>query len=146
MFEFNELFNKNMNTFSIMFTIVSIFIGIVFILVIAMIISPKLRAKLMHRQVKSLKYMTEYSKKDLEDIKYNLEDAMINADNRMYEENYDKIKNVNTKKAETISDSIKIKTNAIKEGLSSSKEYCKYCGEIIDNDSVFCKKCGKQVK
>lgn len=146
MFEFNELFNKNMNTFSIMFTIVSIFIGIVFILVIAMIISPKLRAKLMHRQVKSLKYMTEYSKKDMEDIKYNLEDAMINADNRMYEENYDKIKNVNTKKAETISDSIKIKTNAIKEGLSSSKEYCKYCGEIIDNDSVFCKKCGKQVK
>lgn len=23
--------------------------------------------------------------------------------------------------------------------------YCKHCGELIDNDSTFCKKCGKRV-
>lgn len=25
-------------------------------------------------------------------------------------------------------------------------KYCKYCGEIIDSDSIICSKCGKQVE
>ena len=30
--------------------------------------------------------------------------------------------------------------------MEENKKYCKYCGEIIDNDCVICPKCGKQVE
>ena len=52
--------------FDVMFVVIPIFIGIVFIFVLAMIISPKFRGKMMARQVKSMKYMLDESKKDLE--------------------------------------------------------------------------------
>lgn len=64
--------------------------------------------------------MTDYSKEDLEDI----------ADAAAY----------------ILADSIKIKAKAIKDGLSDEKMYCKHCGNLIDSDSTFCKKCGKNNK
>ena len=30
--------------------------------------------------------------------------------------------------------------------LEEGKKYCKYCGEVIDEDCVVCPKCGKQVE
>lgn len=33
---------------------------------------------------------------------------------------------------------------AIKEGFADDKMYCKHCGELIDADSKFCNKCGKE--
>ena len=60
--------------FDIMFTIVPMFIGIVFIFVILSIISPKFRGKMMSRQIKATKHMVDYSKEDLEDLKDLLQD------------------------------------------------------------------------
>jgi hypothetical protein len=30
------------------------------------------------------------------------------------------------------------------EVANKQKNYCKYCGELIDDDSIFCKHCGKR--
>ena len=66
----------------ILFYIVPILIGITFVLMIALMISPKLRGKLMSSQIKAAKHMMDYSKEDLKDIieKYDLEIQAIGYD------------------------------------------------------------------
>ncbi len=108
----------NNSLFDAMFIIVPIFIAIVFILVIAMFISPKFRGKMMSRQVKAQKYMMDESKEDIKSI----------SDNMAY----------------ATKDSIKTAVGAFKEGFSDNNVFCKYCGSEIDADSKFCKKCGKE--
>ena len=104
--------------FNIMFTIVPIFIGVVFVIVILSFVSPKFRGKIMSHQVKSLKHMMDYSQEDLQDIVDNMEYATHN--------------------------SIRNKARAIKEGFEEYSVYCKHCGASIDSDSRFCKSCGKE--
>lgn len=105
--------------FDIMFIIVPVFIVIIFILVLAQMISPKFRGKIMSRQIKATKYMMGESKKDIKDISTTMADA--------------------TK------DGVEITTRAIKNGwLKDETMYCKYCGHQIDSDSIFCKHCGKE--
>jgi len=57
------------------------------------------------------------------------------------------------KKADIEAEAIRKKARAFKEGFgdldssSTSKslqKYCKYCGEAIDLDSVYCNKCGER--
>ena len=45
--------------------------------------------------------------------------------------------------AEIHKGAIKTTAQAVKEGLKDTK-FCKYCGEQIDTDSVYCNKCRKQ--
>ena len=100
----------------------------IFILVFAMMFSPKLRGKMMSKQVKSMKYMMDESKDDIQSISTNMADA--------------------TK------DGIETTTRAIKKGFTEEDSiyckyeedsiYCKYCGAKIDKDSKFCKSCGKE--
>ena len=129
--------------FEIMFIIVPVFIGIVFIFTIATMISPKLRGKMMSRQVKALKHMTDYSKDDFEAINKNISEANIKATNNIINEYEDSLKETATKKANINKDAITITTKAIMEGINNSI-YCKYCGTNIDSDSLYCKKCGKK--
>ena len=103
--------------FDSMFIIVPIFIGLVFIYVIAMLISPKFRGKMMSKQIKASKYMMDESKDDLKSI----------SDNMAY----------------ATKDGLKTAAGAIKEGLTQNA-FCKYCGTEIDIDSIFCKKCGRK--
>lgn len=104
--------------FELMFIIVPLFIGITFIFTIAMIISPKLRGKMMSRQIRASKYMMDESKEDLKSIS----DGMAYA----------------TK------DGIKTTARAIKEGFVGEFVYCKHCGSKIESDSKYCKECGKE--
>ena len=104
--------------FDAMFVIVPVFIGIVFVFTIAMFISPKLRGKMMSRQIKAQKYMIDESKEDLKSI----------SDTMAY----------------VTKDGVKTTARAIKEGLTEESIFCKYCGSEIDEDSKFCKKCGKE--
>lgn len=131
--------------FDIIFTIVSIFIGVVFIFTILMFVSPKLRGKFMSRQVRALKHMTDYSKKDFEDISYNMADAGIKAKTRVIDSNYDNLKETATKEANIKKDALTIKTKAIKDGIFGNTVYCKHCGGLIDENSKFCKHCGKKL-
>ena len=59
----------------ILFIIVPIFIALVFVFVIISTISPKFRGKMMSKQVKSVKYMMDESKDDIESISTNMANA-----------------------------------------------------------------------
>ena len=101
----------------VLFIFVPVFIVCVFILVIAQIISPKFRGKMMSRQIKAAKYMMDESKDD--------------------------IRNISTNMADATKDGIEITTRAIKDGLiKDERVYCKHCGSLINKDSKFCKNCG----
>ena len=126
--------------FEMLFIIVPIFIVCVFIFTFAMILSPKLRGKMLSRQVKSLKYMMDESKDDLED----LAKTSINTSNKILGDNEEVLKDISTKYAEINKDAIETTAKAIKKGLSDDKLYCKNCGVLIDSDANFCSKCGKE--
>jgi len=143
--DFND-FNEKVQTFDIMFTIVSIIIGCVFIFTIVMFISPKLRGKFMSHQFKSLKHMTDYSKDDIESIGTNLGQAAINIRKNVLTKNKDSLKEMSDMEADIKKGAIKTTTRAIKEGFTGNeKMFCKHCGSEIDNDSKFCKACGKKL-
>ena len=128
----------------ILFYIVPILIGITFVLMIALMISPKLRGKLMSSQIKATKHMMHYSKEDLKDILSTSADIGINAEKEILDNNEETMEDNVTRKANINKKGIEITTNAIKEGLTRSKIYCKHCGKLIDEDSKFCKLCGKE--
>ena len=128
----------------ILFYIVPILIGITFVLMIALMISPKLQGKLMSRQIKATKHMMDYSKEDLKDLLSTSADIGINAEKEILDNNEETMKDNVIRKANINKKGIEITANAIKEGLNGSKIYCKHCGKIIDDDSKFCKSCGKE--
>lgn len=128
----------------ILFYIVPILIGITFIMTIALMVSPKLRGKLMSRQIKATKHMMDYSKEDLKDILSTSADIGINAEKEILDNNEETMEDNVTRKANINKKGMEITTNAIKEGLTRSKIYCKHCGKLIDDDSKFCKSCGKE--
>ena len=102
----------------ILFIIVPIFIALVFVFVIISTISPKFRGKMMSKQVKSVKYMMDESKDDIESISTNMANATKGR--------------------------IETTARAIKKGFTDEENiYCKHCGNKIDVDSKFCKICGK---
>lgn len=129
----------------ILFYIVPILIGITFVLMIALMISPKLQGKLMSRQIKATKHMMDYSKEDLKDLLSTSADIGINAEKEILDNNEETMKDNVIRKANINKKGIEITANAIKEGLNGSKIYCKHCGKIIDDDSKFCKSCGKEL-
>lgn len=103
----------------ILFIIVPIFIILVFVFMILQMVSPKFRGKLLSREVKSVKYMMDESKKDIESISNDMVDAT--------------------------QESIEKSSRAIRKGIMEEEcIYCKHCGSKIDRDSKFCKKCGKE--
>lgn len=131
--------------FNAMFVIVPIFIFIVFIFTIAMIISPKIRGKMMSRQIKAAKYMLEEAQDDLSEMGTTMGKLTATTENKILTENEELLKDSSRKKGNIAKEEIEIKTRAIKEGLSDKKAYCKHCGSLIDEDSKFCKSCGKEI-
>ena len=127
--------------FEIMFIIVPIFVALVFIFVIAMFVSPKLRGKMMSRQFKSMTYMMEESKDDL----VKMSGTAIGIKKQMLDENEDVLTDIAQKEAKIKSVGIKSAAKAVKESFTETDGvYCKHCGSEIDSDSKFCKKCGKE--
>lgn len=137
--------NSMFTTFNIMFVIVGIFIALVFGFTIALIISPKLRGKMMSKQVKAMKHMVDYSKEDMEDLSATLGNVSVKTKKRILDENEEDLTNISNMEANIKKESIKTKARAVKEGFSDVDTiYCKHCGKKIDMDSTFCKKCGKK--
>ena len=97
---------------------ISIFV-LTFVFMVVFMFSPKARGKFLSNQVKSMKYMMDDSKDDIENISTNMADAS--------------------------KDGIEITTRAIKKGFTDEEGIrCKYCGKIIDKESKYCKYCGKE--
>lgn len=127
--------------FNIMFIVVPILVFAGFIFTFAFILSPKLRGKMMSKQIDAANHMMKSSKNSLSD----LAGTALDIKKSILTENEDMLKEMYTKDAEIEKEGIRIKTSAIKDGLGGIKtKYCKYCGSSIDSDSTFCKSCGKR--
>ena len=137
-----------MDTFSLvgpLFVIVPVIVFCMMGLVIAMIVSPKIRGKIMARQIKSYKYMMDEAKDSLVDIGTTGSQVGIDVAKNVMDSNKDTMKELASSAADINKDAITTTVGAIKEGLSDKpQKYCKYCGEKIDEDSAFCKYCGKE--
>lgn len=68
-------------------------------------------------QIKTVKYMQQENKEDLEDIA--------------------------SEGADIAGEAVTKITKSIKEGINDTI-YCKHCGKVVDADSKFCKHCGKE--
>ncbi len=125
----------------ILMIIVPIFMLLVFIVVFAMVLSPKLRGKMMARNIKSMKYMLDESKDSLEEMG----NTAINIRKKIIDENEDVLKETASKEGDIASIGVEKKARAIRKGLLEDEIYCKYCGKSIEKDSKFCKYCGKEL-
>ena len=103
-----------------MFIILSLVFVALFVFVLLFMFSPKVRGKMMSKQVKAAKYMMDESKDDIKSITSDMADATA--------------------------DGVETTVRAVKKGITEDeKMFCKYCGEKIDKESKFCNKCGKEV-
>lgn len=131
--------------FKAMFFIIPIFSLIIFIVTIAVIISPKLRGKFMSNQVKATKYMLDDVKDDLTDIGTTVGDVSVNTYKNVIDNNEDNLRETFTKQANISKDAIETTVRSIKNSITKDDViYCKHCGKSIDSDSQFCKFCGKR--
>jgi len=163
--------NEVFNIFSVIAVIIPILVIGGFIFTIAMMFSPKLRGKMMSKQIESLKHMTNYSKEDLENIGTTMGDIAINTTMNIVDNNKENLKNIGNKISDITIDTtenifnknkdkldsiiekgsdmssiaVEKTARAIKKGLKDDNIYCKYCGKNIDADSKFCKNCGKEL-
>lgn len=116
-----------------------------FVFVIGMFFSPKLRAKMMGNQIKSMKYMLDDNKDKLTDIATTTGGIAAQSFNNIINENEDALRNSTNKVSDIAAPAIEKTTRAIKKGFTESDNvYCKHCGASIDSDSKFCKACGKE--
>ena len=69
----------------------------------------------MSNQVKSVKYMTDYAKKNIEDINTNVADAQVKSMKNVIDKNYDDLKDISSKSAEINKEAISMTTKAIKD-------------------------------
>lgn len=118
---------------------------VMFVFVLLFMISPKLRGKFMAKQFKSMKHMIDLSKDDITDITSTMGNISVASTKRIIDNNESDLRSISSKTANINKDAVEITTRAIKNGLTQEeKVYCKHCGERIDSDSTFCKKCGKK--
>lgn len=127
----------------IIFIVATVFIGSTFIFVFAMFFSPKLKGKIMSREISAFKHMMNYSKNDVKNIKENMGNISIDSEHDILMQNKNKIKEINNIYYETKKDSIKNTIKDIKGELKNGC-YCKFCKKKIDTDSKYCKSCGKR--
>lgn len=131
--------------FNVMFIVIPILVLCGFIFTFLMMFSPKFRGKFMVHQLKSTKYMLDESKDDLTNMATMAGNMGVQIRKNIMDENEDVLKDLSKREAEIAKDKIEITARAIKDGLSGRQIYCKHCGALIDEDSKFCKKCGKKL-
>jgi len=120
----------------------AIAVGVI-IFTLGLVFNPKLRGKMMSRQLKALKHMQEYSKEDLTDISTTMGDIGITSQKRILDQNADNMEDIAQRSAQIQSGGVETLARAAKKGFTKEESmYCKHCGSVIDADSKYCKNCG----
>lgn len=118
------------------------FVGIIGITI--MMFSPNLRTKLLKREFRATKSMLEDLQGELTEMGTTVGTVSANIQKGILDQNEDALREGERKRASIEKEGIEIKTRAIKDGLTKNIMYCKHCGAAIDEDSKFCKACGKK--
>lgn len=109
-----------------------------------LIFNPKLMGKFVSRRFKANKYMINESKDVMKDLGATMGKVSIAIKKEILEKNEKDLKDIADKGANISKDSVKVIAGAIKEGFTGNAIFCKHCGSSIDEDSKFCKNCGKE--
>ena len=94
----------------------------------------------MTNDMKQLTKMMEDSKDELSDLMK----TGIELKKQFMEENEADLKEISKEEAEIKKEGITITAKAIRDGLKKEERRCKECGKLIDEDSNYCKHCGKE--
>lgn len=129
---------------NIIFIISLIIFAVMFVLVWTIILSPKVRAKWMGKQIKAMQYMVDENKETLENLGTTTGNIGVNVHKNIIDQNEDQLREMATKQANISKDAVETTARAIKDGFTKDTIYCKHCGATIDRDSKFCKECGKE--
>lgn len=124
--------------------IIPIIIVALFIVTLCVGLSLTGRNRTMNRMMKKqMDMMKDMTEGELRERFKEMSKAAINLRKNVLEDNQEALGDMANMEAEIQKDAIKIKAGAVKEAFSgTNKNYCKHCGEMIDLDSKFCKKCG----
>ena len=118
-----------MDTMMIAITVIAVLACSIIIFVILSLFSPRVQGKMMSKQIKSVKTTAKTG---------------TIAEKEILDENEDIMSSNERRKANIKKEGIEVTARAIKDGLTSNKIYCRYCGASIESDSRFCKNCGKE--
>lgn len=133
-----------MDTMMIVIIVIAVLACSIIIFVILSLFSPRVQGKMMSKQIKSVKHMMDYSKDDLKELMKTTAKTGTIAEKEILDENEDIMSSNERRKANIKKEGIEVTARAIKDGLTSNKIYCRYCGTSIESDSRFCKNCGKE--
>ena len=136
-------FEQASSTMGIIFIIIFIVSIGFFVFVFLTIFSPKMRSKMLGRQLKITKRVLDDNKETIKDI-HNLQaDIAIESADKILDKHEDTIRKNVTKMADISSDSVETTARAIKKGISQTKQ-CPECLKFNDEKAKFCQECGKK--
>lgn len=144
----NDVFNNMTNTISV-FNIVFVIMFLLgigfFVFVLLMIFNPKIRSKMMGRQLKATKMILDDNKETIKDI-HNLQaDIAIESTDNILDKHEKTLEKNMTKMANIGSSSVETTVRAVKQGIKNTKE-CPKCKKYNEEDAKFCKECGTEFK
>lgn len=110
------------------------------------------RSRWIGRQLETMHTVLDDNKDLIKDLSKLGSEIGVQTQKEFYENNADDLRYVSRTSADIEAEAIKRKAQAFKEGLgglnmnntSTSSRYCKYCGEAIDNDALYCDQCGRK--
>lgn len=100
--------------------------------------------KLLKKEIKSLNNILETNKDDITNLMKKTANMSANIEKEILDENEETMSYNQTKKANINKSAIEITSKATNDGIKTDKKICKYCNTIIENDAIYCKKCGKK--
>ncbi len=131
-----------MNPIIIIFIII---LAIMFMTPIIFIFSTKTRNKVVSNMIKGQKELLKSSKDDMKDILTELGSISAEAQKNIIDKNEETLKYNANKSADINKSAVETTARAFKKGFTEDEDiFCKHCGNKIDTDSKFCKKCGKE--
>ena len=140
----SSMTNGFFSVFNIFFILMLLLTIAVIGFVIALMFSPKLKSKMMGRQLKATKQILDDNKETIKDI-HNLQaDILVESTDNILDKHEKTIKKNVNKLADISEYPIEKAGNALKKGLSNTKE-CPECGKMNSENAKYCQECGTKL-